>query len=569
MSTPLNTEYPPKADLRNVSRPLPKVPPGTVNPASMDSSVIMMCAKSAVDVFNTALSSNDVDKLSACFYEQTYWRDIAALTSHLRTIYSSRVVASALLQTIILRGLEGKFELANDPSFAVMGPFMVLSTWVEDLIQYPENKQLLSLPGKDLSGDEVVTTDVLVIGAGASGLMTAAQVKSYGIESVVLDRNTNIGDNWAKRYDSLKFHVPTSNCEIPYIILIVSRRTMLQNIYSNTPKTSINVITSATIHTTVFNVTEKLWTVNIGIAGGKKAKTTRSKHIVQATGLGSGKPHLPSMKDEDLYKGLRLHSADYGNTQQLKERRVKTVAIVGSANTAFDVMRDCWEADLSMTMILPLEAADRLLNTFPSMLDGQFSHALFAHLASLEPERYRAFSEAGFPVLDSRDPSVNVLHRLFEHGGGHYIDVGGTELIAEGKVNVRGMVVPIEYTETGLPLSDNNFLEADAIVWCTGFTDKNVKETAKDLLGEAEELSGREDLLGREEISARLDASWGVDIEGEVRGVWKRHLQMENFWVIGGTLEHQRGLSRPMVQQIKLALKGILPPAYRHMPSEV
>jgi hypothetical protein len=31
------------------------------------------------------------------------------------------------------------------------------------------------------------------------------------------------------------------------------------------------------------------------------------------------------------------------------------------------------------------DAADRLLSTFPSGLDGQFSHGLFAHLASQEP----------------------------------------------------------------------------------------------------------------------------------------------------------------------------------------
>lgn len=35
--------------------------------------------------------------------------------------------------------------------------------------------------------------------------------------------------------------------------------------------------------------------------------------------------------------------------------------------------------------LLPLEAADKMLNTFPFALDGQFSHGLFSHLNSLEP----------------------------------------------------------------------------------------------------------------------------------------------------------------------------------------
>lgn len=35
--------------------------------------------------------------------------------------------------------------------------------------------------------------------------------------------------------------------------------------------------------------------------------------------------------------------------------------------------------------LMPIEAADKLLNTFPQALDGQFSHGLFAHLAAQEP----------------------------------------------------------------------------------------------------------------------------------------------------------------------------------------
>jgi hypothetical protein len=83
-------------------------------------------ARTVLDTFNAALASNDAEKLASCFYEeQAYWRDIVALTSHLRTIERPRVVAAALLKMIALRGLTGEFELAGDPYFAVISPVMV------------------------------------------------------------------------------------------------------------------------------------------------------------------------------------------------------------------------------------------------------------------------------------------------------------------------------------------------------------------------------------------------------------------------------------------------------------
>jgi cation diffusion facilitator CzcD-associated flavoprotein CzcO len=53
--------------------------------------------------------------------------------------------------------------------------------------------------------------------------MMSARLKAIGIESIVLDRNAQIGDNWANRYDSLKFHVPTSCCEMPYACMFSYR----------------------------------------------------------------------------------------------------------------------------------------------------------------------------------------------------------------------------------------------------------------------------------------------------------------------------------------------------------
>lgn len=124
---PPGVEYPPRADLRkDIYRPLPKIVPGTIDPAAMTSGMSAAYAKAALDALNAALASGDAARLAGCFYpEQAFWRDIVALTSHLRTFIQPRVVAAALLKLKSLREIEGEIELTGDPHFAVMSPVMV------------------------------------------------------------------------------------------------------------------------------------------------------------------------------------------------------------------------------------------------------------------------------------------------------------------------------------------------------------------------------------------------------------------------------------------------------------
>lgn len=84
--------------------------------------------QTVLDAFNAALASNNAEGLAKCFYaEQAFWRDIVALTSHLRTIAKSDIIASALLERHAVQQISGKVELEKDAQFSVMSPVMVSS----------------------------------------------------------------------------------------------------------------------------------------------------------------------------------------------------------------------------------------------------------------------------------------------------------------------------------------------------------------------------------------------------------------------------------------------------------
>ncbi|KAJ5779330.1 hypothetical protein N7457_007050 [Penicillium paradoxum] len=646
-------EFPPRVNLLELlaQNPLPQLAPGLVDPTSMTGDEPNKQARTALNNLNAAIAHNDVEALANCFLEhQAYWKDQLALTYHLRTFKTCGVIASSLLETNKLRTIKGNIEIDGEAIFSPATPVLqfidcgiafetmspaatcrgkvvllpikgankkiewkiwVLSTILKELHLQPEDEMLLRSPGRELRGIERFETEVFIIGGGNAAITLAARLKALGVESVMAERNAQVGDNWALRYDSLRFHISISVCHLPYMnydkkLLAphrLSRDELASHVRQYVKTFNLNMITSAHIQSTEYDLPTKQWTVKFRTPAGQHIAT--SKHIVMATGIGSQKWNIPRIADDNLYKGINIHSVQYRNAEQLKEKGVKSVLIIGSANTAFDVLEDCHAAGLQTTMnvrsptyIIPLdyvcspaslgaydagvELADDLFMTLPTVIDAQLMRNVFANFASQEPDRYKALAATGFPVLDSNSPGITLMQNLLERAGGHYVDVGGTKVLEEGKAGIKANVEPVAYTATGLRFSDGSHLDADAIIWCTGFADKNVRVTAAGILGgdystdapndarhDASSMNETKGMqkLGPREIAARIDATWGLDLEGEVRGMWKRQSRLDNFWVMGGYAQLHRWHSRTLALQIKAALEGVLPPAYMDTPS--
>ncbi|KAH7464405.1 hypothetical protein FOXG_17115 [Fusarium oxysporum f. sp. lycopersici 4287] len=635
VTTPPVGEYPPLADLRKMmaDQPLPAVAPGTIDEASMAGEKPTQEARAVLDSFNAALVGNHGPALAACFFpSQAYWKDNLALTCHLRTLTTPGVIAAGLLVTKELRGIAGDLSVEGTAQFHTGMPFIssdfvfrtvspaasctgkvlllptkddnevvewkiwVLSTRLENLDIHPEDESLLKSPRKPLDSVHDFSTDVFIIGGGNAAVALAARLKALGVESVISERNDQVGDNWALRYDCLQFHVPTSFCDLPYMPYdekfrsgLLSRDVLANQLKRYVEEFRLNVVTGSVIQWTTYDSAAKQWKIKIRTPGGEKIATAR--HLVQATGIASQKPYLPSIGDKHIYKGFNLHSSEYKNPAQLREKGVKSLLIIGSANTAFDILQDSHDDGLKPTMvvrshtyIVPLkyvtdpmslgvydfgvDAADRLLLSLPVNIDAALSKSLFTALAGKEPDRYKSLSAAGFPVLDSTDKDCALVHNLVERAGGHYVDTGATSLIADGNVGVKANVEPVAFTETGLRFSDDSTLDADAIIWCTGFCDRNVRQVAAEILG-AGQPGDKGAGMGPEDIAARMDATWGIDSEGEIRGMWKRHLHLEKFWIMGGYTQQHRWHSLTVALQIKAELEGCLPEAWRDTPDPI
>lgn len=162
----------------------------------------------------------------------------------------------------------------------------------------------------------------------------------------MLERNPRPGDNWAHRYESMKFHVPTKYVDLPYLGLLTRfiilqkdinktkteyekelldrwlTKTDLANQVNRYVKTlRLNMINSVQIQESHYDQLLKEWKIRINTPTGSKVLI--SQHLVMATGIGSQKPRIPQIPDRELYKGFSIHSAEFLNAKVLQDNGVK------------------------------------------------------------------------------------------------------------------------------------------------------------------------------------------------------------------------------------------------------
>ena len=156
------------------------------------------------------------------------------------------------------------------------------------------------------------------------------------------------------------------------------------------------------------------------------------------------------------------------------------------------------------------------------------------------PARRRS-TPSGFKRNDGPD-GTGLMGYALAYGGGYYIDVGASTLIAEGKIKLAQGSGLAEFTPDGIRLADGRTLEADLVVLATGY--RNMRETARRLFGD--------------DVADRLPLVLGVGEDGELGGLYRR-TGHPAFWYMGGPLAWVRIYSKHLALQITAKHAGISP----------
>jgi putative flavoprotein involved in K+ transport len=144
--------------------------------------------------------------------------------------------------------------------------------------------------------------------------------------------------------------------------------------------------------------------------------------------------------------------------------------------------------------------------------------------------------------------------KYLRRGSGYYIDVGASELIADGKIKLKSGVDVKRIKSNSVEFSDGTELPADLIVYATGYGSMN---------GWAAKLISQK-------VADKVGKCWGLGSdtqkdpgpwEGEQRNMWKP-TQQSALWFHGGNLHQSRHYSQFLSLQLKARMEGIATPVY-------
>ncbi|MDZ7856736.1 NAD(P)/FAD-dependent oxidoreductase [Sphaerotilus sp.] len=430
--------------------------------------------------------------------------------------------------------------------------------------------------------------EVVVIGGGQGGIGLGARLRRLGVPTIIIEKNPRAGDSWRNRYKSLCLHDPVWYDHMPYLPfpddwpVFCPKDKVGDWLEMYTKVMELNYWSSTVAEKARWDEDTQRWEVRVVRDG--QPVTLRPKQLVFALGV-SGYANVPKIPGAETFLGQQHHSSKHPGGDAW---RGKKAVVLGSNNSAHDICADLWEngADVTMvqrssTHIAPSDSlmelalgglyseqavasgidhhtADLVFASVPYKIMHTFHIPVYAEMKKRDADLYRRLEEAGF-MLDFGEDGSGLFMKYLRRGSGYYIDVGASELIANGSVHLRSRVDIARVNPTSVTLTDGSELPCDLLVYATGYGSMN--HWLADLVSP--------------EVADRVGKCWGLGSattkdpgpwEGELRNMWKP-TPVDNLWIHGGNLHQSRHYSQFLSLQLKARMEGIPTPVYKPAPS--
>jgi cation diffusion facilitator CzcD-associated flavoprotein CzcO len=405
---------------------------------------------------------------------------------------------------------------------------------------------------------------VLVVGGGQAGLAIAGRLKMLQIDTLIVDREARIGDNWRRRYHALTLHNQVQVNHMPYMPFppnwpVYIPKDKLANWFETYVESmELNFWTATEFEGGSYDEAAARWTVTLRRADGSK-RVMHPRHIVMATGV-SGIPNRPELAGLDEFNGQVLHSSQYHDGEAWAGKRA---LVIGTGNSGHDIAQDLQSSGADVTMVQraptlvtaiepsaqlayaaynegTLEDNDLIATSMPLTL-GRRSHQLLTEQSKqLDKALLDGLTRIGFN-LDFGEDGTGWQYKYLTRGGGYYFNVGCSDLLASGAISLIQFADIERFVAGGAQMRDGSTIPADLIVLATGY--KPQEQLVRMLFGAA--------------VAERVGPIWGFGEKHELRNMYVRTGQ-PGLTFIAGSLAQCRINSKYLALQIKAIEEGLL-----------
>src|SRR5580692_9161027 len=505
---------------------------------------VSILAENWLAQFESALTKPDPDLLKTLFHPDSYWRDVLALSWKLQTINGAEAILRGLKaragsaaptgfridpdraapRWVTRAGTSAieaifKFETAQGRGSGILrlipdaGGGGTMKAWtlltaLEELKGFEEQQGISRPRGEAYSRDfrgpnwldlrkadaEYADRDpaVLIVGGGHAGLSIAARLTQLQVDTLIVDREARIGDNWRKRYHALTLHNQVQVNHLPYMLFppnwpTYSPKDKLANWFeAYVESMELNFWTSTEFESGAYDESQERWTVTLRRADGSR-RTMHPRHVVMATGV-SGIPNWPDLPGLKNFTGTVLHSSQYTDGEDWKGKRA---LVIGTGNSGHDIAQDLHSsgADVTLvqrssTLIVSIEPSaqlvyspynegtlddnDLIATSMPLPLARKSHQAVTEVSRELDKDLLDGLRRKGFK-LDHGEGGTGWQFKYLTRGGGYYFNVGCSDLIISGEIALMQFSDIDGFVTDGAQMNNGETIAADLIVLATGY----------------------------------------------------------------------------------------------------
>jgi cation diffusion facilitator CzcD-associated flavoprotein CzcO len=307
---------------------------------------------------------------------------------------------------------------------------------------------------------------IVVVGAGQSGLSAALSLKDVGLRPLVLEQSDAIGAAWRGRYDRLKLNTWRGYSHLPGRPFpkgtpkFPSRDQVIEHLERHAAEDGIDF----QLGTEVSRIDRDGdgWIVHTSTGD------MATRQVVVATGY-ENVPHVPDWPGREEFRGELIHASDYRNPEPHAGKRV---LVVGPGCTGMEIAFDVAEGGAAKVWLAARTPPNIMLREGPGGVPGDVLGVALLRAPVRFADGVARFgrrmdvgdlTEYGLPV-----PEEGVFSRMYRLGvAPAIIDKEIVEAIKDGRIEiVRGVDA---LAPDGAELADGTTVNPEAIICATGY----------------------------------------------------------------------------------------------------